>query len=111
MVFVRGLVILIFLQASNSLPGTSFFQIDLDNDEVGMSPALAPTKKEAKKEDTSEPTPAKGAGNGKPASAAAAKGKRKATPAGEEAKANINKKAKVDPDKVGDYFYGISQIL
>lgn len=73
----------------------------MDNDEVGMSPVLAPTKKDAPKEkDTpSEPTPAK-AGNGKSVPATTSKGKRKAPAAGDEAKPTSNKKAKADGEKV-----------
>jgi hypothetical protein len=74
----------------------------LDNDEVGMSPVLAPTKKDAPKEkDTpAEPTPAK-AGNGKSTAAATSKSsKRKAPAVEDEKKPSSNKKAKADGDKV-----------
>ncbi|KAG0589383.1 hypothetical protein KC19_1G017900 [Ceratodon purpureus] len=75
--------------------------VDLDNDEVGMSPVLAPTKKDAPKEkDTpAEPTPAK-AGNGKSTAAATNKSsKRKAPAVEDEKKPTSNKKAKADGDK------------
>lgn len=75
----------------------------MDNDEVGMSPVLAPTKKDAPKEkDTpAEPAPAK-AGNGKSTAAATSKSsKRKAPAVEEEKKPSSNKKAKAaDGDKV-----------
>ncbi|XP_024370613.1 transcription initiation factor IIF subunit alpha [Physcomitrium patens] len=75
--------------------------VDLDNDEVGMSPVLAPAlkKKDAPKETPAEPTPAK-AGNVKSAAAGSSKGKRKAPAAGDDTKLISNKKAKAgDADK------------
>lgn len=74
----------------------------MDNDEVGMSPVLAPAlkKKDAPKETPAEPTPAK-AGNVKSAAAGSSKGKRKAPAAGDDTKLISNKKAKAgDADKV-----------
>lgn len=70
----------------------------MDNDEVGMSPVLAPTKKgdpPKEKDAPAEPTPAK-AGAGKSTPATASKGKRKAPAAGEETKPSANKKAKAE---------------
>jgi len=80
----------------------------LDNDEVGMSPVLAPTKKDAPKEKDppSEPTPAK-AGNGKSTPATTSKGKRKAPAAGDETKPSSNKKPKADGEKVVGPHYNL----
>ncbi|KAH8969413.1 hypothetical protein BDL97_02G032500 [Sphagnum fallax] len=77
--------------------------VDLDNEEIGFSPVLAPTPKDLRtKEELPETTPAKASGaTGRPTpvSAAPLKGKRKAGTAGDETKTNISKKAKSGSDK------------
>ncbi len=81
------------------------FQVDLDNEEFGFSPVLAPTLKDARtKEELTDTTPAKpsgATGRSTPASATPSKGKRKASTPGEETKINTNKKAKSASEKVG----------
>ncbi len=81
------------------------FQVDLDNEEFGFSPVLAPTLKDAgTKEELTDTTPAKSSGatgRSTPASATPSKGKRKASTPGEETKINTNKKAKSASEKVG----------
>ncbi|CAK9870660.1 unnamed protein product [Sphagnum jensenii] len=78
--------------------------VDLDNEEIGFSPVLAPTPKDSRtKEELPETTPAKASGatgRSTPVSAAPLKGKRKAGTAGDETKTNISKKAKSGSDKV-----------
>lgn len=61
--------------------------MDLDNEDIGMSPVLAPTRKEGPKEEPTDGTPTKTAPVPKatPPSAAAGKGKRKA-PTAEDTK-------------------------
>ncbi|BBN04947.1 transcription initiation factor TFIIF subunit alpha [Marchantia polymorpha subsp. ruderalis] len=73
--------------------------VDLDNEDIGLSPVLAPTRKDGPKDEPAESTPVKPAAAAKatPASASAAKGKRKAA---DESKANgaaSAKKAKAEP--------------
>ncbi|CAK9881367.1 unnamed protein product [Sphagnum jensenii] len=77
--------------------------VDLDNEEFGFSPVLAPTLKDARtKEELTDTTPAKpsgATGRSTPASATPSKGKRKASTPGEETKINTNKKAKSASEK------------
>ncbi|CAM6092492.1 unnamed protein product [Calypogeia fissa] len=77
--------------------------VDLDNEDIGMSPVLAPTRKEGPKEEPTDGTPAKAAPVAKstPPSTAAGKTKRKAS-ATEESKTNgaaAVKKAKTETAK------------
>lgn len=70
----------------------------MDNEDIGLSPVLAPTRKDGPKDEPAESTPVKPAAAAKatPASASAAKGKRKAA---DESKANgaaSAKKAKAE---------------
>jgi hypothetical protein len=59
----------------------SFNQLDLDNEDIGMSPVLAPTRKEGPKQEPADGVPAKAAPAPKstPPSAAPSKNKRKAS--------------------------------
>lgn len=77
-----------------------FNQVDLDNEDIGMSPVLAPTRKEGPKEEPADGTPAKAPPVAKstPPSATAGKSKRKASTA-DESKTNgaaAGKKAKTE---------------
>ncbi|KAL2634215.1 hypothetical protein R1flu_005694 [Riccia fluitans] len=72
--------------------------VDLDNEDIGLSPVLAPTRKEGPKEEPVESTPVKPTPPPKPSQpASASKGKRKATDETKTSGGGSAKKAKAEP--------------